>query len=93
MLVLVWRNPVLFSLNTQSLTLSGRGYLELGRGLLRFGRVVEFDRWLIYVPGEDVRGNRCSPRGYFRQLIRGLVVPSSNMVEFQPIGLVFSGGP
>jgi hypothetical protein len=28
-------------------------------------------------------------RGYFRQLICGLVVPSSNMVELQPIELVF----
>jgi hypothetical protein len=64
--VLVWRNPVLFSLNAQGLTLGGRGYLGLGRGLLRFGRVVEFDGWLTYVPREDVRGNRYSPRGYFR---------------------------
>jgi hypothetical protein len=30
-------------------------------------------------------GNCRSPRGYFSQLIRGLVVLSSNMVEFQPI--------
>jgi hypothetical protein len=43
----------------------------------------------MYVPGEDVRGNRRSPRGYFCQLIRSLVVPSSNMVELQPIELVF----
>jgi hypothetical protein len=34
-------------------------------------------------------GNRRPPRGYFRQLIRGLVVPSSNMVEFQPVELIF----
>jgi hypothetical protein len=31
---------------------------------------------------EDIRGNRRSSRGDFSQLIRGLVVPSSNMVEF-----------
>jgi hypothetical protein len=43
----------------------------------------------MYVPGEDVRGNRRLPRGYFRQLIRSLVVPSSDMVEFQPVELVF----
>jgi hypothetical protein len=33
--------------------------------------------------------NRRSPRGYFSELIRGLVVPSSNMVEFQPVELIF----
>jgi hypothetical protein len=86
---LIWRNPVLLSLNAQGLTLGGQGYLGLGRGLLWFGRVVDFDRWLIYFPGEDVRGNRRSPRGYFRQLIRDIVVPSSNMVEFQPVELIF----
>jgi hypothetical protein len=87
--VQVWRNPILLSLDTQGLTLGGRGHLGLGRGLLRFGSVVDFDGWLIYVPGEDVRGNRRPPRGYFCQLIRGLVVPSSNMVEFQPVELIF----
>jgi hypothetical protein len=61
----------------------------MGRSPLGFGRVVDFDGWLIYVPGEDIRGNHRSPRGYFSQLIRGLVVPSSNMVELQPIELVF----
>jgi hypothetical protein len=55
----------------------------------RFGRVVDFDGWLIYVPREDVRGNRRSSRGYFSQLIRSLVVSSSNMVEFQPVELIF----
>jgi hypothetical protein len=85
--VLVWHNPIPLSLDAQGLTLGGRGYLGLGRGLVGFGRVVEFDGWLIYVPGEDVRGNRRPPRGYFRQLIRGLVVASSNMVEFQPWNL------
>jgi hypothetical protein len=80
---------VLLSLDAQGLTLGGRGYLGLGRCYLGFGRVIEFDRWLIYVPGEDVRGNRRSSRGYFSQLIRSLVVPSSNMVEFQPVELIF----
>jgi hypothetical protein len=82
-------NPIPLSLDAQGLTLGGRGYLGLGRGLVGFGRVVEFDGWLIYVPGEDVRGNRRSSRGYFRQLIRCLFVPSSNMVEFQPVELIF----
>jgi hypothetical protein len=80
--VLVWRNPILLSLDAQGLSLGGRGYLGLGRGLIGFKRVVEFHGWLIYVPGEDVWGNCHSPRGYFSQLIRGRVVPSSNMVEF-----------
>jgi hypothetical protein len=35
----------------------------------------------MYVSGEDVRGNRCPPRGYFCQLIRSLVVPSSDVVD------------
>jgi hypothetical protein len=43
----------------------------------------------MYISGEDVRGNRCPPRGYFSQLIRSLFVPSSDMVEFKPIELVF----
>jgi hypothetical protein len=43
----------------------------------------------MYVSGEDDRGNRCPSRGYFSQLIRSLVVPSSDMVEFQPVELVF----
>jgi hypothetical protein len=87
--VQVWRNPILLSLDVQGLTLGDRGYLGLGQCLLGFGRVVEFDGWLIHVPGEDVRGNRRPPRGYFSQLIRNLVVPSSNMVEFQPVELIF----
>jgi hypothetical protein len=28
----------------------------------------------MQVSGEDVRGNRCSPQGYFSQLVRSLVV-------------------
>jgi antirestriction protein ArdC len=43
----------------------------------------------MYVSREDVRGNRCPPQGYFRQLIRSLVVPSSDVVELQPVQLVF----
>jgi hypothetical protein len=43
----------------------------------------------MYVPAEDVWGNRRLPRGYFSQLIRSLVVPSRNMVEFQPVELIF----
>jgi hypothetical protein len=43
----------------------------------------------MYVSGEDVQGNRCPPRGYFCQLIRSLVVSSSDMVELQPVELVF----
>jgi hypothetical protein len=61
----------------------------LGRGLLGLGRVVGLDRGLMYVSGEDVWGNRCPPRGYFSQLIRSLVVPSSDVVELQPVELVF----
>ena len=61
----------------------------MGRGLLGLGRVVDLDGGLMQISGEDVRGNRCPPRGYFSQLIRGLVVPSSNMVEFQPLELIF----
>jgi hypothetical protein len=34
-------------------------------------------------------GNRCPPRGYFSQLIRSLVVPSSDVVELHPVELVF----
>jgi hypothetical protein len=87
--VLVWRYPIPLSLDTQGLTLGSRGYLGLGQGLVGFGRVVKFHGWLIYVPGEDVRGNRHPPRSYFSQLICGLVVPSSNMVELQPMELIF----
>jgi hypothetical protein len=82
-------DPIPLPLNVQGLTLGGRGYLGLGQGLLGLGRVVDLDGWLIYILGEDVRWNRCPPRGYFCQLICGFVVPSSNMVEFQPIELVF----
>jgi hypothetical protein len=86
-------DPVPLSLDEQGLTLGGRGHLRLGRGFLGFGRgnpgrVVNLDRGLMYIPGEDVRGNRCPPRGYFSQLIRSLVESSSDVVEFQPVELV-----
>ena len=42
----------------------------------------------MQIPGEDVRGNRCSPRGYFSQLVRNLVVAPSDVVEFEPVELV-----
>jgi hypothetical protein len=77
----VWGLPVRDRCGPIPLLL-GRGYLGLGRGLLGLGRVVDLDGWLIYILGKDVRGNRRSPRGYFCQLIRGFIVPSSNMVEF-----------
>jgi hypothetical protein len=89
LLVSIWRNPILLSLDTQGLTFGSRGYLGLGRGLLGLGCVVDLDGGLMYVSGDDVGGNRCPPRGYFRQLIRSLVVPSSDVVELQPIELVF----
>jgi hypothetical protein len=43
----------------------------------------------MYVSGEDIRGNHCPPRGYFSQLVRSLVVPSSDVVELEPVELVF----
>jgi hypothetical protein len=42
-----------------------RGCLGLSRGCLGLGRVVDLDGGLMQVSGEDVRGDRCSPRGYF----------------------------
>jgi hypothetical protein len=94
--VWIWRDPILFPLDEQGLTLGGRGYLELGRGLLGLGRgylglgrVVDLDGGLMYVSGEDVRGNRCSPRGDLSQLVCSLLVPSGDVVELQPIELVF----
>jgi hypothetical protein len=89
LLVSIRRDPIPLSLDAQCLTLGGRGYLGLGRGLLGLGRVVGLDGGLMYVSGEDVWGNRCPPRGYFSQLIRSLVVPSSDVVELEPVELVF----
>jgi hypothetical protein len=76
-------------LDAQCLTLGGRGCLGLGRGFLGLGRVIGLDGGLMYVSGEDVGGNRCPPRGYFSQLIRSLVVSSSDVVELEPVELVF----
>jgi hypothetical protein len=42
----------------------------------------------MWVSGEDVRGNRCLPRGYLSQLVRSLVVSSGDVVEFEPVELV-----
>ena len=76
------RGPAPLLLNVQCLALGGRGYLGLGR-------VVELDGGLMQIPGEDVRGNRRSPRGYFSQLVRSLVVAPSDVVELEPEELVF----
>jgi hypothetical protein len=87
--ILIRRDPIPLFLDAQCLTFDGRGLLGLDRGLLGLGRVVGLDGGLMYVSGEDVRGNRCPPRGYFSQLIRSLVVPSSDVVELEPVELVF----
>ena len=86
---MIRHDPIPFSLDAQCLTLGGRGYLGLGRGLLGLGRVVGLDGGLMYVSREDVRGNRCSPRGYFSQLVCSLVVVSGDVVELEPVELVF----
>jgi hypothetical protein len=87
--VSIRRDPIPLSLDTQCLTLGGRGCLGLGRGLLGLGRVVGLDGGLMYVSGEDIWGNHCPPRGYFSQLIRSLVVPSGDMVVLESVELVF----
>jgi hypothetical protein len=94
--VSIRRDPIPLSIDTQRLTLGGRGCLGLGRGLLGLGRgfpglgrVVGLDGGLMYVSGEEIRGNRCPPRGYFSQLICSLVVASSDVVELEPVELVF----
>jgi hypothetical protein len=43
----------------------------------------------MQISGEDVLGNRCSPRGYFSQLVRNLVVAPRDVVELEPLELVF----
>jgi hypothetical protein len=43
----------------------------------------------MQVSGEDVRGNRWSPQGYFSQLVHSLVVASGDVVELKPVELVF----
>jgi hypothetical protein len=79
----------------QCLALGGQGYLGpsrgclgLSRGCLGLGRVIDLDGGLMQVSGEDVRGNRCSPRVYFSQLIRSLVVAPGDVVELEPVELV-----
>ena len=91
--VSIRRDPASLLLDAQCLTLGGRGCLGLsrgclglGRGCLGLGRVVDLDGGLVQVSGEDVRGNRCSPRGYFSQLVRSLVVAPSDVVELEQIG-------
>jgi hypothetical protein len=93
--VSIRRDPAPLLLDAQCLTLGGRGCLGLGRGclglgrgLLGLGRVVGLDGGLMQVSGEDVRGNRCPPRGYLSQIIRSLVVSSSDVVELEPVELV-----
>jgi hypothetical protein len=95
LLVSIRRDPAPLLLDAQCLTLGGRGCLglgqgclRLGRGCLRLGRVVGLDGGLMQVSGEDVRGNRCPPRGYLSQLVRSLVVSSSDVVELEPVELV-----
>jgi hypothetical protein len=80
--VSIRRDPIPLSLNTQCLTLGGRGCLGLGR-------VVSLDGGLMYISGEDIRGNRCPPRGYLSQLICSLVVSSGDVVELETVELVF----
>jgi hypothetical protein len=43
----------------------------------------------MQISGEDVRGNCCSPRGYFSQLVRSFVVAPGDVVELEPVELVF----
>jgi hypothetical protein len=96
LLVSIRRDPIPLSLDTQCLTLGdrgclglGRGFLGLGQGFPGLGRVVGLDGGLMYVSGEDIRGNRCPPRGYLSQLVRSLVVPSGDVVELESVELVF----
>jgi hypothetical protein len=42
----------------------------------------------MQVSGEDVWGNRCSPRSYLSQLVRIIVVASGDVVELEPVELV-----
>jgi hypothetical protein len=43
----------------------------------------------MQVSGEDVQGNCRSPRGYFSPLVRSLVIASGDVVELEPVELVF----
>jgi hypothetical protein len=82
-------DPILLSLDTQCLTLGGRGCLGLGRGLLGLGRVIGLNGGLMYVSGKDIQGNRCPPQGYLSQLFHSFVVSLSDMVELESVELVF----
>jgi hypothetical protein len=59
--VSIRRDPIPLSLDTQCLTLGARGCLGLGRGFPGLGRVVGLDGGLMYVSGEDIRGNVVCP--------------------------------
>jgi hypothetical protein len=95
LLVSIRHDPALLLLDAQCLGLGreclglSRGCLGLSRGFLGFGRVVGLDGGSMQVSGEDVRGNRCSPRGYLSQLVRSLVVASGDVVELEPVELIF----
>jgi hypothetical protein len=69
----------------------GRNRKRLGRSrrCLGLGRVLGLDGGLMQVSGEYVRGNCCSSRGYFSQLVRNLVVASGDVVELEPVELIF----
>jgi hypothetical protein len=82
--VSIRRDPAPLLLDAQCLTLGGRGCLGLGR-------IVGLDGGLMQVSGEDVRGNRCLPRGYLSQLVRSLIVSSGDVVELEPVELVLQG--
>jgi hypothetical protein len=58
--VSIRRDPIPLSLDTQCLTLGGRGLLGLGRGFPGLGRVIGLDGGLMYVSGEDIRGELLS---------------------------------
>jgi hypothetical protein len=87
--VSIRHGPIPLFLDAQCLTLGSRGCLGLGRGFLGLGRVIGLDGGLMYISGEDIRGNRCPPRGYFSQLIRSLVVPLGDVVELESVEFVF----
>jgi hypothetical protein len=62
----------------------GRGCLGLGRGCLGLGRVVDLDGGLMQILGEDVRGNRRSPRGYFSQFVRSTCLLGAELHRSRP---------
>jgi hypothetical protein len=46
----------------------------------------------MYVSGEDIRGNRCPPRGYLSKLVRGLIVLLGDVVELESVGVLHDLG-